>query len=55
MAATCIAHVHCPECDVAIPITMQTWSTTGERGVLQLVFEPDYTDVWAHSWTHDDP
>ncbi|MFE0647492.1 hypothetical protein ACFVZH_02725 [Streptomyces sp. NPDC059534] len=53
MAATCTVHIQCPDCGVALPITMQTWSTSSDHNVLQLVFEPDYTDVWAHAWTHD--
>lgn len=53
MAATCTAHVQCPECGVAIPITMQTCSATSECDHLMLVVEPDYTDVWAHTWSHE--
>lgn len=46
-------HIHCPDCGLAIPIALQTWSTTGHAGVLQLVVQPDYTDVWAHGLIHE--
>ncbi|MER5312686.1 hypothetical protein ABT034_33490 [Streptomyces sp. NPDC002773] len=45
-------HVQCPECGVVVPITVEARSTTSRGNVLQLVLDPDYTDVWAHSWTH---
>ncbi|MFJ5785336.1 hypothetical protein [Streptomyces hydrogenans] len=46
-------HIHCPDCGLAIPITLQTKGMTSQAGVLQLVLEPDLTDAWAHTWTHE--
>lgn len=53
MAAVGTVRVQCPECGVDVPVTTQAWSTTGDHNVIQIVLEPDYTDVWAHTWTHE--
>ncbi|MER7623939.1 hypothetical protein [Streptomyces sp. NPDC126503] len=53
MAAATTVHVHCPDCGTAVPITLETRSTTSRDHVLQLVVDPDYTDLWAHHWTHE--
>ncbi|MFD3568448.1 hypothetical protein [Streptomyces sp. NPDC058667] len=52
MAAAGTLDVQCPECGVVVPIAVETRSTTSRGNVLQLVLDPDYTDAWAHSWTH---
>ena len=48
-------HVQCPDCGTSVPMTLHTKGTTSQGNVLQLVVEPDYTDLWAHSWTHEHP
>ena len=53
MAATSTGHVQCPECDVRLPITLEAFSATSESNHMTIVFEPDYTDVWAHTWSHE--
>ncbi|MCX4849841.1 hypothetical protein [Streptomyces sp. NBC_00893] len=55
MSATSTLHVQCPECDLLIPITTQTRSATSTCDHLVIVVEPDFTDIWAHAWTHGDP
>jgi hypothetical protein len=53
MAAVGVVQVHCPECDVVLPITMTAKTPTrgGDRLIVNV--EPDLTDAMAHVWTHD--
>ncbi len=53
MAEVGTVHVHCPDCGTPVPMALHAKGTTSQGNVLQLVVEPDYTDLWAHSWTHD--
>jgi C4-type Zn-finger protein len=55
MAAVGAVQVHCPECDVAVPITTEITSTSHEGNVLVMSVVPDLTDVIAHVWTHEAP
>lgn len=54
MAAVVAVQVHCPECDVAVPITTEITSTSFDGDRLIIVVEPELTDVVAHAWTHED-
>lgn len=54
MAAVGAVQVHCPECDVALPIAMVLKSPTREGDRLIVNVEPDLTDAMAHAWTHED-
>jgi len=54
MAATATVQVHCPECDVVVPITLSFHATAVEGHILIIRGQPDLTDVIAHTWTHDD-
>jgi hypothetical protein len=53
MAAVGAVQVHCPECDVAVPITTEITSRGREGNMLIMGVEPDLTDVIAHAWTHE--
>jgi hypothetical protein len=53
MAVVGAVHVHCPECDVAVPITTEITSSRGEGNKLIMSVEPDFTEVIAHAWTHE--
>jgi hypothetical protein len=53
MAAVGAVQVHCPECDVAVPITTEITSRRVEGNKLIMSVEPDLTDVIAHAWTHE--
>jgi hypothetical protein len=53
MAAVGAVQVHCPECDVAVPITTEITSTGIEGNELIMSVEPDLTDVVTRSWIHD--
>ncbi|CAL9665432.1 hypothetical protein SUDANB1_07186 [Streptomyces sp. enrichment culture] len=53
MAAVGAVQVHCPECDVALPIAMVLKSPTREGDKLIVNVEPDLTDAVAHVWTHE--
>lgn len=53
MAAVGAVQVHCPECDVAVPITMAITSRGREGNTLIMSVKPDLTDVIAHAWTHE--
>lgn len=53
MAAVGVVQVHCPECDVAVPITTEITSTGTEGNMLIMSVEPDLTDVIAHAWMHE--
>jgi hypothetical protein len=53
MAAVGAVQVHCPECDVAVPITTVITSRGREGNMLIVSVEPDLTDVIAHAWTHE--
>lgn len=53
MSATGAVHVHCPECDALIPITMLLKPSTREGNMLIVNVEPDLADVMAHAWTHE--
>lgn len=55
MADVGTVHVQCPDCGTPVPMTLHTRGMTSRNNVLQLAVEADYTDFWAHSWTHDDP
>mgnify|MGYP003578589517 CR=1 FL=1 len=55
VSATSTLHVHCPECDLVIPIVTRTRRATSMCDHLMIVVEPAFTDVWAHAWTHCDP
>ncbi|MEU2674208.1 hypothetical protein ABZ622_36165 [Streptomyces sp. NPDC007164] len=55
MSATSTLHVQCPECDLLIPIVTRMRTATSTCDHLMIRVESDYTDVWAHSWTHSDP
>ncbi|MDT0608871.1 hypothetical protein [Streptomyces lancefieldiae] len=52
MAAVGVVQVHCPECDVAVPITMTVKSLTREGDKLIVNLEPDLIDAMVHVWTH---
>ncbi|HCA85761.1 MAG TPA: hypothetical protein DEQ61_09835 [Streptomyces sp.] len=54
MAATCMLHVQCPECDVVVPITIQAELARGDDDRQTISLEPDLTELWAHAWTHED-
>lgn len=53
MAAVGTVQVHCPECDVAVPITTEITSRGHEGNMLIMSVEPDLADVMAHAWTHE--
>lgn len=53
MAAAGTVHDQCPECDVAIPISVQVKGMTREGEALIVDLEPDLTDMIAHAWTHE--
>ena len=53
MAAVGAVQVHCPECDVAVPITTLITSRGIEGNKLIMSVEPDLTDVIVHAWTHE--
>jgi len=53
MAAVGAVQVQCPECDVALPITMTAKSPTREGDKVIVNLEPDLADVMAHAWTHE--
>lgn len=53
MAVVGAVHVHCPECDVAVPITTEITSRGREGNMLIMSVEPDLTDVIIHAWTHE--
>ncbi|WP_051766120.1 hypothetical protein [Streptomyces sp. NRRL F-5135] len=52
MAAVGALQVHCPECDVAVPITTEITPTDVEDNKLIINVEPDLTDAIAHARTH---
>lgn len=52
MAAVGAVQVHCPECDVVMPIGMVAKSSTREGDKLIVNVEPDLVDGVAHAWTH---
>lgn len=43
----------CP-CGVEIEVPIEFELGRIENGRQQLNFHPDYTDLWAHAWTHDE-
>jgi hypothetical protein len=47
-------HVHCPECDQVIPITIQAELARDQNDQFALSIEPDLTELAAHTWTHAD-
>lgn len=49
MAAVGAVQVHCPECDVALPIGMVIKSPTREGDKLIVNVEPDLTESWRTS------
>ena len=49
MAAVGAVQVHCPECDVSVPITTEITSTCIEGNELIIRGEPDLTDLYAHA------
>lgn len=53
MASVGVVQVRCPECDVAVPITMLLKPSTHEGDMLIVDIESDLTDVMAHVWTHE--
>lgn len=50
MAGT--AHDQCPECGIAIPISIKSRVITHTSDSLVIEVEPDLTDAMAHAWTH---
>lgn len=45
--------IACPcgvEIEVPIAVDMELDMTDGRQ---RLAFDPDYSDLWAHAWTHD--
>lgn len=52
MAAVGVVQVHCPECDLAVPITMEITSSRDEGNTMIMLVEPDLADVIIHGWTH---
>jgi hypothetical protein len=55
MAAVGAVQVHCPECDVALPIELVLKAPTRRGDSLIVNIEPDLTDAIAHVWTHEAP
>jgi hypothetical protein len=53
MAAVGAVQVHCPECDVVVPIAMTVKSSTREGDKLIVNVEPDLVDVVTHAWVHE--
>lgn len=53
MAAVGAVQVHCPECDVVIPIGMVVKSSTCEGDKLIVNVDPDLVDAMTHAWTHE--
>ncbi|GHF81868.1 hypothetical protein [Streptomyces thermodiastaticus] len=49
MAATATVQVHCPECDVVVPITLSFHATAFAGNVLIIRGQPDLTEVIAHT------
>jgi hypothetical protein len=43
----------CP-CGTEIEVTIECELGQIENGRQQLNFHPDYSDLWAHAWTHDE-
>jgi len=38
---------------IPVPVTFgPTVTIDGEK--VQILLEPDYTDAWAHAWTHEE-
>lgn len=47
--------VVCPDCPAEVPITVPLTLVTCEHGHQWLrLGEPDYTDLWAHTWSHQE-
>ncbi|MEU2566617.1 hypothetical protein [Streptomyces althioticus] len=53
MAVVGAYQVQCPECGIALPITMTAKTPTREGDHLIVNLEPDVTDAMAHAWTHE--
>jgi hypothetical protein len=53
MAAVGVVQVHCPECDVAVPIATEITARRGEGNTMIMIVEPDLADAVGHAWTHD--
>ena len=46
----------CPECRQPVPIPIQVTVSYEPDGELQhLTLDPDFTDLWAHTWVHTHP
>lgn len=43
----------CPECSATIPVSIESSIETLPCGDHELTLTPDMTDLWAHSFTHE--
>ena len=44
--------IACP-CGTEVEVPIEVEMTRGDDSQQRLVFHPDYADLWAHAWTHD--
>lgn len=50
-----VVYGSCGICYEEIPVSVTfgpTVTIDGEK--VQILLEPDYTDAWAHTWTHEE-
>lgn len=45
--------VLCPDCGVVVDVPVSARLEADDEGTQFLDCDPDLTDLWAHSWTHD--
>lgn len=45
--------IKCPECKLVIEVAL-TAELTEKEGRQYLSVEPDMSDLWAHSWSHEE-
>jgi hypothetical protein len=46
--------IECPACTARIGVPITAWFEPIDAGRQHLRLEPDWADLWAHTWSHDD-
>ena len=47
--------VLCPDCPTVVRVPIRVKIVPSRNGGWELELEPDTSDLWAHSWTHEPP